>query len=243
MVKKIKDSDTDAGFLYVVYNEWFRDPITNEMPYKIGITKRTVEERRNEFGVKLPGEIITLFSYKIKNYKKIERKIHDMLNILCVNGEWYRVNARALKAIQEYCIDMGGILNTEEIENEIENEIDVLTKSKNQSQYLFNGAKYRKGRLVLAVVSDYIYKNKNITLEKLQNVFNIRFEGVLPLVETYTNAENSFLAAGRKRYYLDEAITLSDGLRVVVCSEWRIENIGIFLNKAKELGYTIKTVK
>ena len=42
--KIIKDNFMETGIVYVVHNEWIKDPKTNEMPYKIGITKRTIKK-------------------------------------------------------------------------------------------------------------------------------------------------------------------------------------------------------
>ena len=66
----------DSGLLYIVYNEWIRDPETNEMPYKIGITKNSVEDRYYGLGLKMPGEFNTLFAYKFSDCKSIEQIFH-----------------------------------------------------------------------------------------------------------------------------------------------------------------------
>ena len=62
-----------AGILYVIFNKWISDPDTKKMPYKIGITKNTVEDRFYGLGLKMPGTFETLFAYKIKDYIRAEQ--------------------------------------------------------------------------------------------------------------------------------------------------------------------------
>jgi len=35
----------EAGKVYVVHNSWIKNPQTEKMPYKIGTTKASVEDR------------------------------------------------------------------------------------------------------------------------------------------------------------------------------------------------------
>jgi uncharacterized protein YlzI (FlbEa/FlbD family) len=225
----------DSGLLYVVCNEWIRDPTTNEMPYKIGITENTVDNRYYGLGLKMPGEFETVFAYKFNDYKLIEQLIQGMLNQLCVNGEWFNVNKKTLDSIQDICKRMGGELITESIEDEIEKE----TEQKDFTLYSFNGKEYRKNRLVLAVINEYFRNNPNITLEEIQNIFDKKLQGGFGVLDTYTNAEDIYKKTGYKRHFIDDVINLNNGQKVVVCSQWGIGNINKFINKANELGYKI----
>ena len=112
----------ESGILYIVFNKWIIDPETNEMPYKIGITKNTVDERYYGLGLKMPGDFETLFAYRIKDYAKAEQSIHSIFNKNCVNGEWFKLNKNDIELIEEICKKMDGKLVTEEIKNEIEYE-------------------------------------------------------------------------------------------------------------------------
>ncbi|MDR1286185.1 MAG: GIY-YIG nuclease family protein [Treponema sp.] len=228
----------DSGLLYVVYNEWIRDPETNEMPYKIGITKNSVEDRYYGLGLKMPGEFNTLFAYKFSDCKSIEQIVHGMLNQLCVNGEWFNVNEAALDSIQESCKLMGGELVTENFENEIE----TVTGSKDSTHYNFNEKEYPKNRLVLAVVKEYV-KNNDFSLKDLQNIFYKKLQGGFGVVEELSNAVNIYKTTGYKRHFIDDPIKLNDSQEIVVCSQWGIGNINRFINKAKELGYSIEIEK
>ena len=112
----------ESGLLYVVFNNWIRDPETNEKIYKIGITKSSVDERYYGLGLKMPGEFETLFAYRIKDYAKAEQSIHSIFNKNCVNGEWFKLKKDDIDFIEEICKKMEGKLVTEEIKNEIEFE-------------------------------------------------------------------------------------------------------------------------
>jgi len=116
----------ENGIVYVVFNDWIRNPETNEKPYKIGITKYSVNDRYYGLGLKMPGNFETLFAYKINDYKKVEQLIHDILYMYCENGEWYNINQRELDHIKETCELMGGILITNEVEDEIKKENETI---------------------------------------------------------------------------------------------------------------------
>ena len=112
----------DSGLLYVVYNKWIRDPETNEIPYKIGITRNSVSDRYYGLGLKMPGNFETLFAYKIKDCAKVEQILHSIFSKHCVNGEWFTLNQKEIDLIKANCEMMDGILVTQEVEKEIETE-------------------------------------------------------------------------------------------------------------------------
>jgi galactitol-specific phosphotransferase system IIB component len=112
----------DSGLLYVIFNKWITDPETDIMPYKIGITRNSVEDRYYGLGLKMPGKFETLFAYKIKDCAKVEQIIHSIFNKHCVNGEWFTLNQKEIDLIKANCEMMDGILVTQEVEKEIETE-------------------------------------------------------------------------------------------------------------------------
>ena len=120
--------------VYVVHNEWILNPENGKMPYKIGITMNSIEHRYYGLGLKMPGEFICDFAYEFgEEYSKVEKTLHNMLNQLNVNGEWFSINEEALDGIRNICELAGGKLITEEIEKEIGNqtgeEIDTYLKN------------------------------------------------------------------------------------------------------------------
>jgi uncharacterized protein YlzI (FlbEa/FlbD family) len=118
----------NAGILYVVFNEWIRNPETNEKPYKIGITRKSVDDRYYGLGLIMPGEFKTLFAYKFENCAKAEQLIHDILIKKRVNGEWFNLNQKELDHIKATCELMVGILVTDEVQDGI-NGVGELVKN------------------------------------------------------------------------------------------------------------------
>jgi len=110
------------GKLYVVHNEWIRNPETGKMPYKIGITKNTIKNRFR--GFKMPAEFECDFAYEFndkKFNKQLEKSFQDLLNLQRINGEWFVCNDKTLNAIADLCENLGGIL-VDVIENFNETE-------------------------------------------------------------------------------------------------------------------------
>jgi len=119
-------------------------------------------------------------------------------------------------------------------------------KPKDNTKYIFNGKKYCKNRLVLSVIDSYVKNDPNVTLEKLQNIFDKEIQKIpkfgfnFDVVDSYANAWDN---KNYKRYFFDNAINLSNGQKIVVCNQWAIQNIEKFICKAKELGYSIDIIK
>jgi hypothetical protein len=111
-----------SGILYVISNDWIRDPVSNSTPYKIGITKNSVGERYYGLGLKMPGTFITLFAYKLDNYENAEKLIHGVLYKHRVNGEWFNIDKKELDLIKLNCEAMGGIDVTDDVKDEISEE-------------------------------------------------------------------------------------------------------------------------
>lgn len=114
----------ETGLLYVVFNKTIRDPETNDLLYKIGITKNSVDIRYHSLGLKMPGQFETLFAYRLENYTKAEQAIQQILHKYRENGEWFKLSQKELDHIRMTCELMGGILVTDEIEKEIKQETE-----------------------------------------------------------------------------------------------------------------------
>jgi len=129
----------DTGILYVVFNKWVCDPDTKKIPYKIGITRGSVDDRYYGLGLKMPGKFETLFAYKFDDCTNAEKTIHSILNRKRINGEWFDIDQENLDHIDKTCKLMGGVLVTDEVESEIETEteeeigIEIGSKNKNNT--------------------------------------------------------------------------------------------------------------
>jgi len=155
---------------------------------------------------------------------------------------------KSLSRFAQKCrVDLG--INETEVNEEIFNatfeEISSAVKGKKDySKYTFKGTQYGKGRLVQAVVKDYVQTNPGISFEDLLLVFPHELSrhkfGVFDRTEV---AEKYFIDSGRKykRFYMNEGdvITLSDA-KIVVCSQFGKSNMDPFLEVCKKLELEIK---
>jgi len=123
----------DTGILYVVFNKWITDPDSGLMPYKIGITRKTVDDRYYGLGLLMPGKFETLFAYNIIDLSKAEQSIHTILTNNRVNGEWFILNQDDIDLIKNICERMNGKIVTNIIENEIKRETEIETMASSET--------------------------------------------------------------------------------------------------------------
>jgi len=110
---------------------------------------------------------------------------------------------------------------------------------KDYSTYLFDGQKFGKGRLVLAVVKKYVADHPGISFDALQGAFS---DPRIKVLATVADAEEVLNRTNRRRHFLDDIITLGE-TRIAVSSEWGAGNIGAFIELAGRLGYSVEPVK
>ena len=114
--------------------------------------------------------------------------------------------------------------------------------AKDMSKYLFNGTYYGKGRLVLAVVKQYVEDNPNISFAELERIFSKSCHNRSSKFGVFTTLESAkeIETRGRKRHFLksDELIKLSDST-IAVTNQWGIGNIDNLIKVAETLGYKI----
>src|SRR5699024_2876893 len=163
------------------------------------------------------------------------------INIKCVKLEHYRDSIT-----QATYIDSDVIIPLKEAEDYL---ISIKRKedkqmafrrdqnnTKDYTKYAFKGARYGKGRLVLAVIQDFVENSEEITLEELREIFPKELQGRLEVLVDLDTASD-INSKGYKRYYNqeDEVIRLSNGDKVLVSSQWGIGNIDNFIQKANEV--------
>ncbi len=111
-------------------------------------------------------------------------------------------------------------------------------KGKDFTKYTFNGQKYGKSRLVLAIIKEYVNQNQNISFTELNQVFPYKLNKHWPPVRPLDNPQ-----VKKPRYYTNEEdqIVLSDGTRIAVCTQWGIDTIENFIDYAcNTLGFQIE---
>lgn len=130
-----------------------------------------------------------------------------------------------------------------------ENEIFVISDtffkfkylSKDYSKFIFNRQEYNKGRLVNAVIRNYVENNQTTSFAELKQKFPNSIQGSFGVFETKLKAEDIYQRWGHKRHYInpDEEIALTDEI-ICTCTQWNSENIKSFINQANKLGLKIE---
>lgn len=114
--------------------------------------------------------------------------------------------------------------------------------SKDTTKYLFNGVPYGKGRLVLAVIKEYVRLNPEMTALELTSSFSPKIQGSLGVVRTLEDARDLSSDYERRFFTRENELIHTATEDCVVCSQWGKFNINNFIRRAEELGFTITTI-
>lgn len=96
-------------------------------------------------------------------------------------------------------------------------------QKRDYTEYAFKGKQYGKGRLVLAVVQDYLKKHPKLTVRDIKTLFNSQ----LDIVESRHKADS-------KKFFVNEDDSLhAIGGNIVVTNQWTARNILPFISFAK----------
>lgn len=112
--------------------------------------------------------------------------------------------------------------------------------AKDKSKYLFDGEMYGKGRLVLAVVGDYVSKHPHITFDELKVIFPDRLQGAQGVFSRPESIRERYAGKSNSHHFMKESelISLKSG-QITVCVDWSVDNIDRFIDAAMVLGYDI----
>ena len=112
-----------------------------------------------------------------------------------------------------------------------------------RTKYRFNGALYGKGRLVLAILKQYVEDNPGIMYSGLENAFPKNLQGSIGCFGSVEAAKeiSERSPSHRNRHFraAGDLIELSDAT-IAVCNQWGIGNIEAFIGNASRLGCDIK---
>lgn len=116
--------------------------------------------------------------------------------------------------------------------------------SKDVTKYKFNGETYGKGRLVLAVLKQYVQDNPEIIYTDLEQRFPDNLQGSKGVFKTCHDANKIFEESSYKRHFLkpEELIKIGSDETIAVSNQWGVNNIDNFINCATKLGYKIEKV-
>ncbi len=108
----------------------------------------------------------------------------------------------------------------------------------NFSKFLFEGEKFGKGRLVLAIVKRIAAKNPKLTLDQINEQFSrtkthSSFDLVMPVDK-----------APEGRYFVKEdAVVKIKNKKVAVTNQWGTGNITNFLKIVRKMGFSVRSLK
>lgn len=123
--------------------------------------------------------------------------------------------------------------------------VNGILKTRDTTKYSITGEPPHllKGKLVLAVLTDYVNKHPSVSSAELLEIFPKKIQGTHEVFREIEDARGR-CSDPEKRYFMqpDKHIKLSDCV-IVVCTQWAIEpnNIGQFIRQAEAIGYTITT--
>lgn len=114
--------------------------------------------------------------------------------------------------------------------------------SRDFSKFQFNGKTYNKGRLVNAVIKDYVAKNPELTFAELEKRFPKAIQGSYGVFTSKEAAELNYQQNGnRKRYHInpEDQIQLANAI-IATCSQWNTSKIQKFIEQAQHLNIKIE---
>jgi len=169
--------------------------------------------------------------------------------------EWRKNNPETKKKTVVKILDQGGHDNvSSRVRISIEGETkrhklkikNSIAKSKTrkidpEKSYKYKGEMFGKGRLVHAVIKNYINVIKpGITLEEIHKDWENVSKNKYSVCNEFSIAKEHSIP--RRRYFLNESeiLRLADGTRVAVSKEWGPSNMPNFIERAKKLGIEIQ---
>ena len=239
------------GILYVVFNKWITNPETHETPYKIGITRGSIEDRYYGLGLKMPGKFEALFAYELENCAKAEQLIQGILIKYRENGEWFNINQNELDLIKANCEVMGGVLVTDEVIDQINeitetvpepddesiNDLETETEINTEQSITIRGINIPLYKNANEKTQDFVkrllrimFKNKLIPENEINNLqekdySKLTFGIAFPMLQDDKSKIKD--SAGHTRYWKNEIF----GGRYNACSQWWKDNTDIYKYK------------
>lgn len=94
-----------------------------------------------------------------------------------------------------------------------------------------------KGRLVEAVIANFIVRFRNPTYDFLKDEWPDNVQGSKGVIRLLNEIDSK----NERNYYINSPITLKDGTKIVVCNQWGAGNFSNFIRQAKTQDYEIIT--
>ncbi len=163
------------------------------------------------------------------------------LDIRCIRLIPYKYQSQILVDIQQIIPLPEAESYQVKIKQQSVERREARKSSKDYTRYLFQGNSYNKRKLVLAVIQQWVSKNKPSNISELLKAFpqEIRSGGLFVLVE---EAKGIYDRQGIYRHFLgdDEVLEFPDSTQYAASNQWGKGNIEKFINQAKKIGYEIE---
>ncbi len=114
----------------------------------------------------------------------------------------------------------------------------VSSKKRDTTKYSFKNNQFGKGKLVLAVVKDYVENHPDTTYDNLIKTFPKHLQGSIGVFNKITAVQKKYENKSHKRHFIQDTISLKD-CDIVVSTEWGAGNINNFIEQAISIGYSI----
>lgn len=132
---------------------------------------------------------------------------------------------------------------TNSLVQQSQNKFNAAPRSpKDSTQYIFNGLRYGKGRIVLAVVQQYVKDNPEKTAEELETTFDKNMQGTYGVVRKIEDIKQNWTQPERRFFMSSNDIIHASDAECAVCSQWGKFNIDNFISHAIKLGYSIEQI-
>ena len=118
---------------------------------------------------------------------------------------------------------------------------NVAVKKRDSTKYLFKKQQYGKRRLVLAVIKDFVAHDLNTTFENLEKKFPKHLQGSIGVFNELKFVQKKYENQLDKRHFMKDIIRLKD-CDIVVCTQWGVDNINIFVEQADCNGCSISPI-
>jgi len=159
-----------------------------------------------------------------------ESKAHEVFSLLSRFSVQCRVDLGISDTPIDETIFSRAITALEQSNNAVKGKRDT-------SKYTYNGKAYAKGRLVHAVIQDYVGKNPKTTFDDLKKAFPNEWQADNPnqrnraVFVRLSDAEQLYKDKGHRRHFIKdgETIPLLDEI-IAVSNQWGIGNIGNFVD-------------
>jgi hypothetical protein len=142
-------------------------------------------------------------------------------------------------------LNLFGLIQNTEIAQNLGNDQPNDQRMRNRpatTKYLFEGNSYKMGRLALEIVKNYVGNHPETTYNELREVFpQTLIFNRKPIIRRITELSESELNGRRAYTNADDLISVADANDVCVSSQWSKEDMPIFLETIRNLGFDVQT--